>query len=333
MMSLCYVAVLLLSAPVDGPGLSDGMAVELKALEARQALRNGVVELSVETLKLEGPPGLRFDDRPVDLKISFDGPRRFVESCRQGQGRPQIERRMFDGSLYVVEHGDDRSERLVIDSHGYAGSRQFVLNPQLLGVYPGSALVFGSKSLETVLGRTDRTEEQVRTEQMSGRAVTHVSRKVSSGQLQVDLWIAPELNYSVVRVEVHSTPARSELVCEYDQPFGNIWFPRRTTYRQHMSPDDRLTNEEVVTVKSAVFNRGIDPSLFTLAAFKPVVGDIVRQDGAQMAWNGKHLVSADDATVATLKSRSLIGNWPWFTVAVFLAIAAFVILRRSFVRP
>ena len=47
MMSLCCVAVLLLNAPVDGPGLSEGMVVELKALEARQALHNGVVELSV----------------------------------------------------------------------------------------------------------------------------------------------------------------------------------------------------------------------------------------------------------------------------------------------
>ena len=77
MTSLCYVAVLLWG--VDGPALSEGMALELKALEARQSLRNGVIELSVEILKLEGPPGALYVPK-VDLKLTFDGNRRFVES-------------------------------------------------------------------------------------------------------------------------------------------------------------------------------------------------------------------------------------------------------------
>ena len=330
MMSLCYVAVLLWNAPVDGPGLSEGMAVELKALEARQALRNGVIEVSVEFLKVTGPPGAGpLHVPPVDLKLTFDGNRRFVES--REQGRTITERRMFDGTLYIVEHGDSsRAERFVIDREGLALSKQYMGDPRLLGVYPRSLGGFGGSSIETILGRTDRTEERVSIEQMSGRSVTHVSRKLLSGQVQSDLWIAPELGHSVVRVEtIASTIIRDELLCEYDKPFDGVWFPQRITYRQYRLPDNQLTYEDVGTVKSAVFNRGIAPALFTLPSFKPNVGDIVREDGKLKAWNGKQLVSTDDGTIITPQARSLIGSWPWFTVAVFLAIAAFVVLRRS----
>ena len=254
MTSLCYVAVLLWG--VDGPALSEGMALELKALEARRALQNGVVELSVEYLKAEeGPPGAQQDSIPsVDLKITFDGNRRFVE-CRH-QGSTRSERRMFDGSLYIVEDGDQSAkERITIDSRGLAGSRYLVLDPRLLGVYPLTfpSLSSNPHSLDEVLGRTDRTEEQVHVEQMSGRSVTHVSRKVLSGQVQVDLWIAPELNYSVVKVQVESPTIkrRTELHSEYDKPFGKVWFPQRITLREYRTPDNQLTTDETITVKSA----------------------------------------------------------------------------------
>lgn len=335
MMSLCYAAVLLFNAPDSAPGLSEGMAVELKALEARQALRNGVVELSVEYLKEDGgPPSVQGDPTPtVDLKITFDGHRRFVETRFQGHTR--TEQRMFDGTKYFVDDGGS-AERIIIDSRGLAGSRYLLFNPRLLGVYPlmFHALASNHNSLDEVLVRTDRTDEQVHVEQLSNQEVIHVFHKHLAGRVHESVWIAPKLNHSVVKMEitVPSANTRSELLSEYDKPFGDVWFPRRTMLRTYRLPDNLLTMEEVVTVKSAAFNQGIDASLFTLSAFQPKVGDLVREDGAPMAWNGNKLVPAHDGATVISKSGGVLRSWTWFAVAVLLAIAAFAILRRSFAR-
>lgn len=325
MNSVCCIVFLLIGGQGEGLARSDGMTLELKALEARRSLHNGVIELSVDFLKSDQPPSIP----AVELRIHFDGNRLLAERHERDGSRTEL--RMYDGSRYVRATGED-NERILIDSRGTSNSTYYLLDPRLLGMYPLSfpALSHHSKhSLDTVLGRTDRTDEKVSVERLSGRSVTHISRKVLSGQVLSELWIDPELNYSVVRMEVvASTFCRAELLSEYDKPFGNVWFPNRITYRQYQLPDNQLTNEEVVTVKSAVFNQGVDQSLFTLAAFKPTLGEVVNKDGVRLAWNGKGLIPAYGREALALASPSRFGRWPWFAAALLMALAAFFLLRR-----
>jgi hypothetical protein len=300
------------------------MALELKALEARRAFRNGIVELSVEHLKSgtnPAPPNF-------DLRITFDGNR--IVSEKRELASSKTQRRVFDGSTYTFDTGNS-NERIIMTSKAVADAKYLLIDPRLLGVYALSVDALAGCSLEDVLARTDRTDEELRMEEMSGRTVARISRNLYAGKLQTDLWIAPDLNYSVVKLAVVSStsrPARIELLPEYGDPFGDIWYPKRITYRKYRLPSDQLEEEEVVTVKSAFFNQGVESALFAFAAFNPIVGEAVRKDGAIMVWNGSGLVSTQDAgQLATARPR-LKFHWVWLSASVLLAILAFVVLRR-----
>lgn len=321
---ICCMAVLLIVGQGAGQTPSEGMVLELKALEARRSLRNGVIELSVEFLKSEQPPSIPASD----LRIHFDGNRLLVERRLRDGSRTEL--RLYDGNQYVSATGEV-DERIIIDPRGRSNSTYYLMDPLLLGMYPlsFSALSHHSKhSLDTVLGRTDRTDEQVLEEQMSGRSVVHISRKVRAGQAQVDLWIAPALNHSVVRVDVTDALVHGEMLSEYGELYGGVWFPKRITYHEYRQPGKQLTCEEIVTVKSAVFNQGVDQALFTLAAFKPALGEVINKDGVRLAWNGKGLIPAYGREGLALSSPSRFGSWPWFAAALLMALVAFFLLRR-----
>jgi hypothetical protein len=300
---------------------SSGMALEQRALEALHALKSGVVEMSVEFVKSEHP-----ESSPnFELKLVFDGARLYSE--RTIADRNRTETRVFDGVQYYRATGND-TERIYIDSKGLANSTYLLFDPRLLGVMPGPTSILRNSTLEQLLCRADRSDEVVEDEELFGNAAKHVSRRILSGRVLVELWIVPNMNHSVVKVAT-TAKFHDELISEPNEWQKGLWFPKQVVYQRRSVQDQQLIHKEIITIKSVQFNQSLDGNrFFGLAALKPQLGETVNKGGERLVWNGNGLVPAETLPENSTRPTGIIGSWQWFAGAMFFVVLAVVILRR-----
>ncbi|MBI1314859.1 hypothetical protein GC176_26485 [bacterium] len=334
--ALCVMAIVT-AAPACAADMTAGMELELKAIAAREKLHSGHIVLTNRTTK---GPFNRPADSAVDdtYRIDFDGHRQRTERTANRYGITKIS--IFAGDVYLQDPGvRDRetgdylragSKEHVDGIRGGLGFTHDLFDPKILGCYPMPLFSLSRRTLEDGLAVADRREETVTEEILDGQAVQHISFLRSNGAA-VQIWIAPDMNHAVLRMEAAGGGGRQTVRSHYRKYGDSTWYPQQVILTSYSG--DRITEEQIATVEFAEFNTRISPDRFSLTSLNPEVGEIVRKDGHLLVWNGRTLTTATNARKPAPSGLSHL-SYPWLAtlwtvLAVLCGLAAFYLLSKS----
>lgn len=217
------------------------------------------------------------------------------------------------------------------------------IDPRKIGLDASPIRVLRQARLDQVVGRTDRTAPEIRSEKYGGKDcwVIRFAINPPDHKTQVAAWISPAEGNSVVRIEltqpVEGTPSRWVVSSEVTTwPPAKVWYPRTVKFEEYRG--DKLVQHETADVTEASLNQPIPAETFTLAGIQMKADTYVRQpsDGESGFWRDGKIdtsnksVFKDTTPPAPVGSSESKVNYWLVAVCVVLALAAVivVILRR-----
>jgi len=291
------------AADADKTQLSEGMKIELKALQSRMKLLSGRIQLSAVTTK--GPHRL---GAAINLSFSIEFDRDNIRVHRTDNDFDVTQRRIFNGTEYLRDSGRKDEIIRILDrdlvevKRVSGGQADDMFHPRILGVYSQGICVLDNFTIQDALVVTGRTNETVRTEQFDGQTVKHISYRRSNGAL-IDLWIAPDMDHSILKIQATGKTSRQSIHSRYKKYRGAIWYPKTVLFEYFSK--GQLVEEETVTVKFAEFNIKVEPVRFSLFSLGPKVGARVNKNGRDMIWNGRMLLTIQEAGARSRKKQRL----------------------------
>lgn len=321
-----FFVSLVLAQPPD-LGDSKISQSEILALRNRNDINSGEVELSlVRTDRLVDKPRrlkihVWFDNRKIRMD-EFEGTNRRVVCINDK------EHIKWNPPAGAAAQSLTASGELPV-------RRELPTDPRMIGMCPGTFNRLSNYSPNRTVASPVRLSSQVRTEMIDGVecvVTEYVRRKGAS----VKLWIAEELNWSVVRVDFSTVEGYEETVrTKYEQDKSSgIWFPKE--YSTKAMRSGVLKYEEKATVRVVSLNEPIDDTLFRLSGIElsagtPVVLRNVDQTGLKRGyWDGEQITKSSPEVPQPKETSSRI----WFVIgSIILIVSSIVVVvlrvRRS----
>lgn len=315
--------------------------LEQHTIQSRRAVRSGVIDFRGTGWSLVDGKQVAHPDSWGQLRhVVFKGQSVRYERLRDDGS---ADRFVFTEDRFI-QH-DNRVDPDGVLRMADVGSRESfdklketVFDPRRLGMVPVLSGLLYLHDIDSLLGRADRRDVRVDDGTLSGFTTKVLSFELFGGE-RVRYWIAPEAAYSVIRCEFEwdggVDVVESDLV---HYPDAGVWFPSRVTYKRW--EDGTVTQEEVVTVESAVFGGEIADETFELAGLDLPQGLIVYDISSQTSstWDGSQLVPREsrvppEAFPAAPAGRSGLYLMLWLgggVVALVLVVWSF--RRRHKVR-
>jgi len=312
---------------------ADVAEIERQAVEHRRGIRSGEVIVQCDY----------HNGRAAELHIWWDG-----DSYRQDVSRGNDHRdvRVWHEGRYLhfSDELGDNGNRLVA-TLAFANDRHYVgvaepNDPRRVGMAAADFLNLNHYPLDEVLANPARRNTAVRQEQLSGAACTVVTiTRLNGGVIQV--WIAPERDFSVLRMEGEISDGRGskrfdtvDVDVALHEPSG-LWFPVHSHCRNGSRNDagEKLERDEDCAIEVISLNQPIPPEVFTFAGIGVPVGwpvsDHTRPDiDGQLAWDGRAVASVERAAdTARAATRT---NVVYLVGALLLAAVASLLLWRFF---
>ena len=180
--------------------------------------------------------------------------------------------------------------------------------------------------------RSDRTNLKIEPGAVGGEAIWKVSFQVpipGGERASMEYWIAPKMGNLPLHLESRVGKGKDRWARSLEIKLSKvanrggdgIWFPKETVFR--MTRGDKVTEEEIVTVKEAVFGEPAADEVFSLAGLGLREGRVVLDGVDIMVWTGQGLARqhGDLSPVETAPGRRG-RNWMLLANAVALAVAA-----------
>ena len=173
-------------------------------------------------------------------------------------------------------------------------------NPRLLGTSPVDSFNLAQASLETTIGRSDRSPPTLRSVRWRNLDCWKIEYSCRNG-LSVRAWVAPERGNSFVRLEAlrhgerSADTAESSIECDVKPVAGtNFWFPVRYVYESKLN--GQLVRSEVAQIEIEKLNKRLDPQVFSPLDMDIPAGTYVQSRPADprgtLVWDGKNFVPA-----------------------------------------
>ena len=311
--------------------------IEEKAVAARRAIHSGELEIKVERWDTRGERRKEYDE---ELTIVFDGERFRIErrqllpllgKSADGQAAKRVyvatDSDLFYYSNVVAADGTPRMAQVGRrESMGsYAGD---IVDPRRIGMVPDPFTSLHALGIDTVLTRPDRRRSSTQPEVVDGEKLERIEYERNDGCL-LRVWISPEKNCGVVRMEIEARVEGSTLLDSVEnklRSYGNdaVWFPETATVRRR--ENGALLYEDVTTIRRAAFNQPIDPGLFAMTGLGMPLGhhvfDVTR--AFHGTWDGETVVGYSKPTDGVpLEVRPRIG---WVLVSVASGVLALIVV-------
>ncbi len=308
-------------AQVEEP---DPLALLRGVLAAREAIRTGIVELTIDVRKKT--PFIVNDI--FNVSICLDGERRTTIDRRNNvKALPTTDGTSGDASTKLLAMNNDRDafvrtglgkwvvERVTSawdgknlsqydqpDSAGYKdhllGTSAFVFDPRLLGIL--SCYVVDCTAARC-LGLDRKTTKMVGRENINGIATWHVSYTIGDDN-EFHFWIEDRAGFRVHK-HVHFYPSRRyEVLSTFDPKVPTSVVPTKVTTTE-FDRNGKHSRDTIVTVTNASWNVPVDPKTGTIASLGIPKGKEIVDERIHLRigyWNGEHVVEKQtDATKGT----------------------------------
>jgi hypothetical protein len=262
-------------------------------LEQRRAIKSGQVELNS-----------RFRENGVSLNtvrtVYFDGRKLRGDLQREYLDRPPGAPPQYTdvscygcfGDLHVhctdrIPDGGGRFAVSITDPELVDVNLVYVPDPRHLGLIPLDLFMMRHFNMEMVVGAVGSAEAQVVDDAIAGRQCWRTEYKLDEGST-ARVWISPECDYSVLRVEYAFKHDRLEYLDRVDSIVSKkdgvgVWFPESCKYRrtEFGKSGEVVTREEDLAIKVVQLNQPVDPMVFSLQ------GISILREGAYLHWVSK----------------------------------------------
>ncbi len=229
-----------------------------------------------------------------------------------------------------------RGARLFVQTRATSATTTLLVDPRLIGLVAESTLGLPGQRSDAVLGYAKRTEETIESQSL-GEVQCWMVQFRSSDSAVHRYWVAPAMNYAVVRMEKELAAAdgktyfdrvRCELV--QHQPSG-VWFPSSYGYERLI--DLKPVARERATVAVGSINRELSPALFTIAGMNvPADTPVGLAGGGGGVWNGTEIVgeSLPSAPLDVATTRAVRGRKTqlYSTTALITALLSMLFFWR-----
>ena len=288
----------------DGPSAMD---VEKRALERRQSLRSGRLQVLVSHWSAGG--GGQRVVASLEFQIHFDGDQlRFdgmhtVPYPEGGTPGTRITSKIVASPERWIYHSDDvgpddRRQSVVMGKPELMESVKIgVFHPLRLGFVPTNATVLHAFRSEDFLGRPDRSKSSLETVVTDAGESFEIEYERLDGVI-VRYTIAPSYDYSVTKAETESIHPSEGIVVDRitntlrQWPSGQVWFPERIDFERTVAGE--VVEGETIEIVDAEFNTNVAPEIFTLAGMNIPPGTGILEHpphpGGSREWNGQEIV-------------------------------------------
>ncbi len=335
------------------------------ALQSRHRIQTGVLLYRAERFSVDPKSG-EFGSKPPKFLLRD----RYIFDYRSGR-MVNLERKRPTRALYRTPDGKLLSEK---DPDGYRTLR-IIINGEKCMTYEPTILEDGSKSgiaeamlneegvgeiclgaivdpllwgmapchfgfyydaeLSSCLTRSDRTEMEVTDEMLDGFRTKRISFTRLDG-VRYQIWIAKELDYAVLRIEMENpaTQLGARVESTFKQyPQGDIWFPEKVLWTA--TKKGKVTAVEQLVLEEARFNTKIDSNMFTVAGLDPYPNttffEVDPPGGFTRVWDGEKLTRPGRKRTLQENREEKRSLWRWIVAGnlLFLALLlSFVLWRR-----
>lgn len=320
---------------------------ELKALDARRAIRRGHIELerTYNELYESGKEVTRLDRRVIYFDGSMirnDAFKNYNPDSAKVHGRDDYR----DVRCYGEKEHISYSDQVLPDGHTIAlivkpvtsVNRDPVPNsridPRLIGMVPISTANYPHHNLESVVGRPDRRKTSVEDVEWNGDKCKLVRYTRNDG-LVAKMWICPDKAFGIEKVQIEAGTSKAhyidtvECALSKDNPAG-IWFPESYTYTQHK--DGKLTKKEHTRVNVVSLNKSLPADTFALAGIGVPAGKQVYFEGMHdngiAVWDGNRIVPLGGQLASTTTEWSGRRIFVLVICAVALIVMVGILLYR-----
>ena len=205
-----------------------------------------------------------------------------------------------------------------------------VIDPRTIGMALVSSGNLVTSTIDSVVGRADRRATTEVAEIFGGRPcrlVEYIGRPVP---YRMRLWIVPECDYAVAKLELTSDDGKVVETVENSLTFipsARLWFLEASEYRQVF--DGRLVQRETVKVNVKSLNEPVPDGSFTLEGMDIppgtyVIGAPDTVPGKVYKWNGQEIVEDRDYGVrreVKIRGQRQSSVWLYAGVAGFGILA------------
>lgn len=336
-MPLFIVAAMMLglgAEPQPPPPPGKVTDIELQALSARNQVRQA--ELVLTEKYYRHGKSVR---GPFTISVWVDGKRARTDVVFDRSMEPAV-REIHCNNCEFEDHELSYSEITGQVTHALFGrikpsrnkSRQIILDPRVLGMFPVTCLNLPKKGPDSLVGRPDRQSTLVERSDWHGQECSVVSYQ-SLGRWQARIWIVPAYGNSVVRLEVSAPDDKLTDVLESEvAPFGEqrVWFPRRCLYTRTVDGREQEREELDIDVKS--LNQAIDPVHFrlsdmALAPHTPIQG-VPEAPAKIYEWRDSKIVAGGSAPAVVRGIKPSISPW-YYAAGVSLAVLAVFLIWKA----
>lgn len=293
---LGVVLVLIFGTRKSDADVSQLENMEKQCLEERRKIETGRLVIEVRLTKCRRQPIYERITRTYN--IVFDRiNQRYRIDCRWDSPGGTT---MYYEILTPDKHLDSTSPEspvVINPANGRNLTDVCMPDPMNLGLVPNNFTSLSNKGydLESILLRPDRTDISVKKDEIND-AVAWRSDYTLETELpqRCTSWIVPEMGCSLVKyISTWSKAEGREYTTALDVTphfcmSGSVWFPRKVKFRRLLNGE--LLKEEIVTVKSAEFNKRVPSKEFDYAALGMPDNTPVLANGRAMTTENRSLI-------------------------------------------
>ncbi len=209
-----------------------------------------------------------------------------------------------------------------------------LFQPWLLGICPRAISLLKNFDFDITLLLSDKaTDVVIVSDFYDNQAVQKLSYTVHEEGIgyheQNDIWIAPHMDYSVLRSESVSRYSNDKIIktifTTKPKLYDKFWFSEEIRVVEYVN--DIIVNDEVVKVVKAAFNQSISDLVFELESLDIPTGRQVSRDGTLKYWDGQSLSDTYIAPeVDFTNSHSNRKRWGYI-LALNAALCAYIAFR------
>ncbi|PQO27881.1 hypothetical protein [Blastopirellula marina] len=317
--------------------------VESRAIDGRRKIHSGYIRIRCErpydkdnpwdVYELYFTPGSVRENAtfPYDKDEKPSGKEEYTRTTIQGElGTYRYSTKEFlDGKTYVLAVNEGPADPLSI--------WDTIPDPRVTGFGFGASLAGNHSKLDTHINGPNRENVVMIDELFDGIDCKKISWRDTKNQVDMEVWIAPSMDYSPIRMRSSFERDGSTYVNEEVSKCvlfekNNSWFPERAISTR--SIDGKVVAELSADIDVVCLNCEIPDDVFLPASIDVPVGTNVMfgyDTDRRAVWDGSNVADIDPLTAIQEGSNWLrSGKW-WLVVVtcVFFAIVLFYVGVRA----
>jgi hypothetical protein len=344
-MTTIYTVLLMMSQPLSEP-LSP-LNIEKQALLARQRIRSGKIEFTVQS---KTPP----KRVPVAIgrqTVWFDLDQQKIRLDQQIIPRPgatayrriQCNNCEQEGMYFAHDELESKDSIHAAIFQPMKGRSQVRFDPRIIGILPYQPNVLDNYSIESIWLKPNRKQLNAHRETIEGKefaVVTFVDEK----DARYTMWYAPEMDYALTRLRGTIVTKGETYTVEVNnthKKFGDVYFPEKSVFSEQSSGSPEV-EEITTTIHHAELNTKQADHLFTFAGMGLNPKTYIRTQSATNAkmqvWDGTSLEEYQNKVKEFPRYPASQNLYSYSTVAMagllgVLALGAIVVFFRWRTRP